>query len=305
MRICVIMSTYNGINYIEEQFDSILAQNINDDIIFFIRDDGSTDETLSFIEQYKENKQVNIIVERGRNVGPSKSFWLAIQSAPYADYYAFCDQDDIWKQGKLKKALTDIEKEKKGSPILWLSNFSVVDQNGTILKKRGIVSPELSPLKVMFYNNVPGCVMIFNNLLIEEMRKIKIEEIRMHDIIALNIAIISGKVIFCDEAYIKYRQHDYNVLGYGHKKFMTKKWLQCKLRLLKDKERYDISEYALQVLKNYSDRLSAQDKKEYYLIAHYKELLFGNLKLLSKWYTKDKFGRTSLSIRSKVFLKLF
>lgn len=53
-KVAVLLSTYNGSKYIKEQIDSILSQEgVNIDI--YIRDDGSTDETVNIIYEYKSN----------------------------------------------------------------------------------------------------------------------------------------------------------------------------------------------------------------------------------------------------------
>ena len=45
MKVAVLMSTYNGEEYLEKQLDSILSQNGDYSIEIIIRDDGSTDNT--------------------------------------------------------------------------------------------------------------------------------------------------------------------------------------------------------------------------------------------------------------------
>ena len=58
----------------------------------------------------------------------------------------------------------------------------------------------------------------------------------MHDIMAINVALITGKVIFDKTPYVLYRQHGNNVLGYSHKKIQIGKWIKEKLELIRNKE---------------------------------------------------------------------
>lgn len=53
-KVTVIMSTYNGHKYIKEQLDSLIKQK---DVLInlFIRDDGSSDDTVSIVKSYAEN----------------------------------------------------------------------------------------------------------------------------------------------------------------------------------------------------------------------------------------------------------
>lgn len=55
--------------------------------------------------------------------------------------------------------------------------------------------PVQDSVRAVFYNNVPGCTMVFNWALMQELRKVNISNIRMHDIMAINVALITGKVI--------------------------------------------------------------------------------------------------------------
>ena len=49
----ILLSTYNGEKYLAEQIDSIVNQTYTDWNLL-IRDDGSTDNTVSIIKNYEE-----------------------------------------------------------------------------------------------------------------------------------------------------------------------------------------------------------------------------------------------------------
>ena len=69
----------------------------------YIRDDGSTDETVNIIYEYKSN---NIFLTEGKNIGVGNSFMELLYSVPEIyDYYAFADQDDIWSEKKIRIAI--------------------------------------------------------------------------------------------------------------------------------------------------------------------------------------------------------
>jgi len=53
--IAVVMSSYNGADYIVEQLDSILAQNISN-LSVIVRDDGSNDGTVQILQQYAQRE---------------------------------------------------------------------------------------------------------------------------------------------------------------------------------------------------------------------------------------------------------
>ena len=69
--ICVLMSTYNGERFLQQQVDSIIRQEgVN--VHLLVRDDGSTDQTLSMLEQYKEKGALDYY--QGENLGSARSF---------------------------------------------------------------------------------------------------------------------------------------------------------------------------------------------------------------------------------------
>ena len=79
-KIVILLSTYNGADFLAEQLDSLLSQTYSNFIII-IRDDGSTDSTKQIVSRYVDKSQGRIFRFSGRqtNVGPSESFFLLIQ----------------------------------------------------------------------------------------------------------------------------------------------------------------------------------------------------------------------------------
>ena len=151
--LLVLMSAYCGKRYIVQQLDSIFSQKTDDcSISVLIRDDGSKDDTVKMCNEYADKNGVDVKVVEGKNVGPSRSFLDLIRTCPDADYYAFCDQDDVWLPGKAKAALVLLS---GSNPVLWVSNYNVVDEQLSIIKQAALSSPEPDPFKVLFYNNVP------------------------------------------------------------------------------------------------------------------------------------------------------
>lgn len=302
MRVCIILSTYNGKKYVCQQLDSIFQSAEDMDIFLYVRDDGSKDDTIQILEEYGKKNNVEIKIDAGENAGSARSFLLAIRNCPKADYYAFCDQDDVWLPKKIATAVKQIGDTEQ--PILWCSDYQVTDANLNVILPSALKQPIQDDVKSMFYNNVPGCTMFFNWALMQKMRMIEISEIRMHDIMAMNVALITGEIYFEKNPFVLYRQHGDNVLGYSHKKIKVRKWIKDKMHLIRCKENYSTAEYARAVLKALGNEMSADQKKEYQLISEMDKSFIKRLRVLTKPYTKEKFGRTSISIRCKVLLNL-
>ena len=117
------MSTYNGEKYLREQIDSILGQR-GVEVTLLVRDDGSSDATLSILDEYKSSGLLDYYC--GSNLGPARSFMHLLQNAPASDFYAFSDQDDKWMDDKLLAAITSMEGH-ESEPALYFSQTQLVD----------------------------------------------------------------------------------------------------------------------------------------------------------------------------------
>lgn len=125
-KVAVLISTYNGEKYLKEQLDSVLKQTYPN-IEIVIRDDGSSDSTVELIKEYQE-KYDNIQLKEGTNIGFIRSFFKLLELAD-ADYYAYCDQDDIWLEKKVELAVNALEKANNEKPNMVFGNSDYYDEN--------------------------------------------------------------------------------------------------------------------------------------------------------------------------------
>lgn len=204
------MSTYNGEQYLREQLESILSQTYKN-IEVLIRDDGSTDSTLKILKEYS-GLYNNISFYQGKNFKPAKSFLDLLRKVSCADFYAFCDQDDVWQNHKIEVAVTKLIESQSE---LYYSAYSTVDKYGNIIQENVNNHSHDDTLGNSFVDlAVTGCTMVFTRKLLEIITKSKPNEIMMHDSWIYKTALCMGfKVIYDKNAYIYYRQHDHNVIG--------------------------------------------------------------------------------------------
>lgn len=116
--ISVAMTTYNGAKYIEKQIDSILNQTIQD-FELVVCDDGSTDDTISILEDYSQKDGRIHVYLNEHNLGFKKNFEKTIKKAK-GNYVALCDQDDIWLPDHLEMLLNEMKDNTQvvcGKPI--------------------------------------------------------------------------------------------------------------------------------------------------------------------------------------------
>ncbi len=100
-RIDKLLATFNGERFLPEQLNSIVAQTHKNRRVL-VRDDGSTDGTLAHLKAYKDKvaDKLEILEDGKRNLGSVGNF-STLTEASTAPYVAFCDQEDIWRSGKM------------------------------------------------------------------------------------------------------------------------------------------------------------------------------------------------------------
>ena len=236
--VAVLMSTYNGEKYLREQIDSILNQS-NVDVQLFVRDDGSSDNTKEILSEYAQ-KFDNIHLDFAENVGVGNSFMNLLYSAPDTfDFYAFADQDDIWEDKKLFEATELLQTSGK---LLYASNQESVDKFGNSLGLRydEDCKIHLTPVSILEKNMIAGCTMVVTNgfytILTEESRRPTKELLhnRIHDVWLAMVASVYDGIIYDKRSFIKYRQHENNVVGAG--KSSLKKRIKERTKKISNKE---------------------------------------------------------------------
>lgn len=208
-KVNVLLSSYNGEKYIEELINSVLAQE-GVDLILTIRDDGSSDKTIEIIKSFDDSRIR--LIEGGENLGPAKSFLKLLRDCDTADYYAYCDQDDIWYPNKLSTAVNKLSDE---VPSLFMSTYDMYDEALNTLNKRDMEF--YNPLRIettLMYRCPSGCIMVLNDALRDILISKEPESIRMHDFWTLLIALgTKSNIVTEDVSLLKYRLHEGNTVG--------------------------------------------------------------------------------------------
>lgn len=278
----VFMSTYNGEKYLREQLDSILSQKAVN-LSLYIRDDGSSDNTLHIINEYMDRYD-NIYLFKGENVGYVKSFMWLVQNAGVTEgmYYAFADQDDYWDENKLFAAAEMIsEDSNQDIPILYYSDLDVVDSNLNYLRKGNVWEGTINRFMMLMFIGIRGCTVVYNSKLQSIICTEKPDYVSSHDAYVALIAFWTGKVVYDKNAYIKYRQTGNNtsITGVGKYDALKKNVLYLKKRFGKMAHQREMN--AKSILNCYYDYLNEPEliKK----VADYRKSFKNKIRLL-----KDK-----------------
>ena len=233
--IAILMSAYNGATYIREQIDSLLHQTYQDFEVR-IRVDGSTDGTTEIVKEYagKYPEKIKHVDIGGDNLGCGQSFMWLLEHTE-ADYYMYCDQDDVWLPTKVEETLAKMKEHDptghKDVPCVVFTDAEVVDSEMNTmfdsLWKSNHRHPEDAKdvYRYAVYRQAAlGCTMMFNN----ETRRLAIR-VKMfpdrwgqHDRLLIYLCAKLGEVDYLSKSLIKYRQHNANVTSYL-KKEQTRK----------------------------------------------------------------------------------
>ena len=292
-KVNVLMSTYNGHQYIAEQIYSVLNQK-GVEVKLYIRDDGSSDNTVQLAENYE---QVTVI--KGHNIGVGASFMTLLLECPKADYYAFSDQDDIWDEDKLKSSVSLLESY-KDVPALYVCNQRNVDKRLNFIENRFDNDfPQQTLLNVLFMNLYAGCTMVINDSLRKQLCDSKkcppltFFNHRIHDAWIACVALSIGKLIYDKTPHMSFRRHGNNQtdaeivrgkkinIGVSIKLFSSK--IKRVIRRSMKKSR-GIELTARYLLKGYGSALTDEEKKVLTYVGMYRKklkyrvsLLFGDI----------------------------
>ena len=244
--IDILLATYNGEKYIKELMDSLMLQKCEEEFCIRIRDDGSKDATVKILLEYQRRYPKKILIEQ--NIVPTGSakynFFKLLEDAQ-GEYIMFCDQDDIWEENKIQITLDAMkakETEKCGCPKLVCTDLKVIDEKKNVLADSFWNYMNLEAggklRRLILQNNVTGCTMMVNRTLLTLMKKkVKIDNILMHDHYAALLALLFGEIVYLNEAPILYRQHTANSVGAKDAKsisYLLERWGRGKKKYQKD-----------------------------------------------------------------------
>lgn len=211
-KIHILLSTYNGERYLEEQLNSIFRQTFQN-FTLYIRDDASSDSTVKLIYAYicKHPEFADKIIllpnSGNKNLGYMGSFWQLLEKCDTADYYAFCDQDDVWLPDKLETGLNFMEKENPEVPLLYFSNYYYCDSKLNIQHEAPSVALPVTFRDVLFYTPAFGFSIIVNNSLREIALQTKNRTGLPHDGWVQKVAASFGKILYNPKCTALYRRH--------------------------------------------------------------------------------------------------
>ena len=216
-KVAILLSTYNGEKYLKNQLDSLMAQSYKDFEII-ARDDGSADDTVEILKSYGIK-----LLETNENLGAKSSFATLLNYTVEhsdAEYFMFCDQDDVWSEYKVEKTLTkmqEMEQQFSDIPLLVHTDLEVVDEKLNTINSSFYTFQKINPFednlnKFLVQNSITGCTIMINRELAQKCLPIPSKAI-IHDWWIGLVASKFGKIGYLNSPTIQYRQHNNNTVG--------------------------------------------------------------------------------------------
>lgn len=274
--VAILLSTYNGSNFLAEQLDSLLNQDYPE-LSIIIRDDSSTDDTREVLQKYVDSND-NITYYTGPNLQSARSFLELLIHSSEADYYAFCDQDDVWDRDKISIAVNMLEKIKNSAiPQMYCSALQMVDVS---LRPIGVMHQNATATvgNALVQSVATGCTMVFNHKVKEMLQEYMPKSIVMHDLWVFHICMYLGNVIFDPHPHTQYRQHRGNVVG---AQVTLLQRFRTHYRSIKTLSRQHYRENAAkQLLEAYGSRMNIENRKLVSMVANYRKSIKNRLLFL-------------------------
>lgn len=241
MRLSIVMTTYNGGKHLKAQLDSIRLQTLAPDEVL-IYDDGSTDGTIAFLEQYIQDYHLShwTLQVNSQNLGWKRNFMEGLRTAT-GDLLFPCDQDDSWYPQKLQE-MTDAMQQNP-QILLLASDYHVIYEKGSLplriyrktKAERTGLTARYGFTKHFFTIPYPGCSFAVRKTFFDQVNELWFEE-SPHDEFLWLMATIQNGAWFYNRVMMDYFRHSENasVIPYKDIKLQMKnlKYIERQLQAL-------------------------------------------------------------------------
>ena len=290
--VAVLLATFNGEKYLPDFLESLLSQTFRE-FALIVRDDGSSDKTVSILNNYADKLSITIVNSSVR-LGAARNFiQLLIDCESTYDYYFFADQDDYWNSEKINNAVKKLSL-KKNLPVLYCSGVELVDSNLSHISFSS--APRFIGLNNALVENIAtGCTMAFTS----RARSLVVDNlpntISMHDWWFYIVISAFGEIIYDDFISVKYRQHGANTIGVAANSYQD---LMRRSKRFFSKTRsgvFGIAEQAAELYRCFGPLLSKQDIKLIESLTLGKNTVLGKFRLtFTSGFVRQKYLDTAI-----------
>lgn len=216
-KISVVLASYNGEKYIEEQLLSIAGQTRTVDEVLIV-DDHSCDKTTDIVRDIINDRHPDYwkMSVNKENVGYARNFINGINAAT-GDIIFLSDQDDIWHSDKIEKMMQCFQKNPKACLLLSDCRYFYEDTKQKQVNRTTDLHFDKESGKVYKRNNWScikglGCTFALRKSLLPIVNALWFPGYP-HDLCIWHAAALCDGIYFCNEKLLDYRRHGNNVSG--------------------------------------------------------------------------------------------
>jgi glycosyltransferase involved in cell wall biosynthesis len=219
-KVSVLLAIYKpNYEFLQKQLKSLNAQTYNNIEIIAIDDSANKEEFEKINGIFSEYiKKFRFKLYRNEcNLGSNKTFEKLTEIAQ-ADYFAYCDQDDIWEPNKIELLVSKLEHE---NALVCYSDLSIIDENDKLMagslkdvtKRLNHIYGENKYDYFLRRNSITGCTMLIRSDIAKESLPFPEYKYYVHDHWLTLFASCKGKITYIEESLVKYRIHSNNQIG--------------------------------------------------------------------------------------------
>jgi glycosyltransferase involved in cell wall biosynthesis len=219
--VSIVLCTYNGAMFIEEQLKTVCSQTYNN-LEIIIADDCSKDNTFLILEKLaKEDSRIRLI-RNEFNLGYNMNFNNAVHLTT-GSFIAFCDQDDLWEERKIETLLNAWPEK---ANLIYSDSVRFEGKLDKANCKKNLLSKRFygdDPRKLAIFNTVSGHALMIKKSFLEVV--LPFHKHIFYDWYMAVIAASNGGVAYVDEILVYQRAHNNNA-SFGEqiqKEFKNKK----------------------------------------------------------------------------------
>ena len=214
--LTVVLATCNGVRWLPDLLDSIARQTLVPTRLSIL-DDASTDGTWELVRGAAIPGAQVVVGHQESNIGAIRTFERLLSMVD-TEYFALCDQDDVWLPDKLEKSVSLLESS--GADLVY-TDLKVVDENlGEVapsMWRLSNIAPVVgrAAVPLILKNSITGCTVVGRTSMLKQPLPFP-PDIPMHDWwLGLIAARGNGVAPLC-ETTVLYRQHGNNEIGAAH-----------------------------------------------------------------------------------------
>jgi glycosyltransferase involved in cell wall biosynthesis len=212
--VTILMCTYNGADFLDEQLLSIERQSYQNWRVVAC-DDGSLDRTRQILTEFRSRTTGRFTICEGGGKGFVHNYLTLIcDEAVQGDFFAFCDQDDIWEPDKLERAVASLTEVPVTVPALYCSRTRYIDASGNKIGYSRLFTGRPNFANALVQSIAGGNTMVFNGATRRLIRLVGVVDAPAHDwLLYCLVTAAEGAVRYDAYPTVRYRLHPHNAIG--------------------------------------------------------------------------------------------